>query len=164
MTDHDDSDREAAAGDGRDETHTERMDRNWDELLQELRVAQTGVQLQAGFLMTLPFQARFTQLTDGQRTLYLIAFGLAILATALLVAPVPLHRMLFRKNRKGDLVDGASKLTGGGLVALALSLVTAVGLIFEVTLGGAAGPVGALGAVVLLGSLWLAYPARLRSR
>jgi hypothetical protein len=162
MTDHDEPD--AKPGDGRDETHAERMDRNWDELLQELRVAQTGVQLQAGFLMTLPFQQRFTQLTDGQRSLYLVAFALSILATALLVAPVPLHRLLFRQNRKGDLVDGASKLTGGGLVALALSLVTAVWLIFEVTLGGVAGPLGAAAAAVLLGSLWLAYPARLRSR
>lgn len=163
MSEHRDEDA-PARDDGRDESHAERMDRNWDELLQELRVAQTGVQLQAGFLMTLPFQQRFTQLTDGQRTLYLLAFGLAILATALLVAPVPLHRMLFRRNRKGDLVDGASRLTAAGLVALALSLVTAVALIFDVTLGGSAGMLGAVGAALLLASLWLAYPARLRSQ
>jgi hypothetical protein len=159
----DDVERAGDRGD-RDETPTERMDRNWDELLQELKVAQTGVQLQAGFLMTLPFQQRFTQLSAGQRDLYLVAFGFAILATALLVAPVPLHRVLFRRHRKGQLVDSASRLTGAGLISLALSLVAAVALIFDVTLGGAAGLAGAVGAAVVIGSLWLVHPVRLRNR
>jgi hypothetical protein len=71
----------AAADDGRRETPAERSDRNWNELLQELRVTQTGVQILTGFLLTLPFQERFEDLDDHQRTLYLILVALAVLTT-----------------------------------------------------------------------------------
>ena len=79
---------EAAPNTGdRHETETEGLDRNWNELLQELRVTQTGVQILAGFLLTLPFQQRFSALEDEQRTAYLVSLSSAVLATALLVAP-----------------------------------------------------------------------------
>lgn len=81
--------------DQRGETFEERLDRNWSELLQELRVVQTGVQFLTGFLLTLPFQQRFASLTGGQRVGYLRAVGLSIGSTATLIAPVALHRMLF---------------------------------------------------------------------
>lgn len=98
---------------GRQETDAERADRNWDELLQELRVTQTGVQLLSGFLLTLPFQQRFPQIPQRDQVAYLIAFGLALVSTGLLVAPVSAHRLLFRRGAKADLVETASRFAPG---------------------------------------------------
>ena len=126
-------DRQAAsANDGRDETPLERLDRNWDELLQELRVVQTGVQILAGFLLTLPFQQRFTEIEDLNRVVYLVAFGLAVVATAFLVAPVSAHRLLFRKGEKAALVALANRCARVGLVALALAVSAVAFVIFDV--------------------------------
>src|ERR1700761_9409642 len=86
--------------DQRDETPIQQLDRNWAELLQELRVTQTGVQLLTGFLLTLPFQQRFTELPAAPRAVYLVAVGAAFLSTVMLVAPVSLHRLLFREHRR----------------------------------------------------------------
>src|SRR6478752_8344398 len=80
-----------------DETPTQRADRNWDELLQELRVAQTGVQVLTGFLLTLPFQARFTHLDAVQQATYLTAVVLGVVSIALLIAPLSSHRLLFHQ-------------------------------------------------------------------
>src|SRR3712207_4786869 len=92
------SDDRTRSGDGRHETPAERSDRNWNGLLQELRVTQTGVQILTGFLLTLPFQERFEDLDGYQRTLYLVLVLLAILTTGLITAPVSLHRILFGKR------------------------------------------------------------------
>src|ERR1700712_5741847 len=86
----------------RNETPTERLDRNWTDLLQELRVVQTGVQLLTGVLLTLPFQQKFSRLTDGERGIYLFAVAASILATGFLQAPVSVHRALFRKHRRKE--------------------------------------------------------------
>src|SRR5882757_630628 len=83
----------------RSETETERLDRNWSSLLQELRVAQTGVQLLTGFLLTLPFQQRFDVLDHTMRIVYLVTVGFSVTATILLIAPVGMHRLLFRQHR-----------------------------------------------------------------
>src|SRR6059058_4764882 len=95
---------------GRKETEIERLDRNWTDLLQELRVVQTGVQLLTGFLLTLPFQQKFSRLTDGERGVYLFAVATSIVATGFLQAPVSLHRALFRKHRRKETVLAAHKL------------------------------------------------------
>ncbi|OSG24010.1 DUF6328 family protein, partial [Salmonella enterica] len=93
---------------GRSETYVERMDRNWDELMQELRVTQTGAQILVGFLLTIPFQQTFADLDDYQRTLYLVLVVLAVTGTSLIIAPVAMHRALFRKGRKPELVRWAN--------------------------------------------------------
>lgn len=148
----------ASAQDGRDETPLERLDRNWDELLQELRVVQTGVQILAGFLLTLPFQQRFTRIEELDRVVFLTAFGLAVVATAFLVAPVSAHRLLFRKGEKAALVTFASHCARVGLVALALAVSAVAFVIFDVVTGiGVA--VAAAGAALLLFAVnWLALP------
>ena len=110
----------AQAEDSRDETEDERADRNWAELLQELRVTQMGVQILTGFLLTLPFQERFETLDTVQRNIYLCLVVLSVLATGLLVAPVSLHRMMFRKHLKARLVTSADRLARMGLVVLAV--------------------------------------------
>ena len=91
------TDPDALAGSGRNETREEQLDRNWMELIQELRVLQTGVQILAGFLLTLPFQQRFQTLDRFQVTLYLVNVGLAALTTAFILLPVSVHRRLFRE-------------------------------------------------------------------
>lgn len=148
----------------RDETATERFDRNWDELLQELRVTQTGVQILAGFLLTIPFQQRFADLTDGQRTAYLVAVATAVLATTLLVAPVSAHRLLFRRRAKRQLVRLADASARAGLFALAASIVTVTWLIFDVVVGGGAAIVAAALAFTLFLVNWLVVPLVVRSR
>lgn len=150
--------------DGRTETPEQRSDRNWNELLQELRVMQTGVQILTGFLLILPFQAGFADLDDYQRGVYLTLLLVSITATGLLVAPVALHRTLFRRQRKQSVVTGGDRMTRAGLVLLAVALSGTALLVFDVVLGRVAGIVtGASMAVVLLG-LWAVVPAVVRRR
>ena len=150
--------------DDRDETPAERMDRNWSELLQELRVTQTGTQILTGFLFTIPFQQRFGDLDEFQRTTYLVLVILAVLATALIVAPVSVHRILFRKHLKRLLVQGGDLLARGGLVALALVLTGCTLLLFDVVVSRTAGIVagGSVGAVLLLA--WWVVPVVVERR
>jgi hypothetical protein len=107
---------------GRDETDTQRLDRNWSRLLQELRVAQTGVQLLTGFLLTLPFQQRFAQLDGVMRTVYLVTVGCSIGATILLIAPVSMHRLLFRRHQLSTVVSAAHSYAMVGMLLLGVAL------------------------------------------
>src|ERR1051326_7498703 len=101
---------------GRDESAAERADRNFTELLQEVRVAQTGVQILFAFLLTMPFSARFTAIGAVDRAVYVVTLLAAAGASALLVAPVAYHRQVFRQHRKAELVDTASRFARTGLV------------------------------------------------
>ncbi|TDE92720.1 sodium:proton antiporter [Occultella glacieicola] len=148
--------------DGRDETDSERADRNWDELMQELRVTQTGTQILTGFLLTLPFQQRFADLRPDQVAIYLVLVALALVATALVVAPVSLHRLLFRRRRKPELVSAGNRLAQVGLVALALVITGTALFVFDVVLGRSAALIAAGSALVVLLGLWVLLPRRLR--
>jgi hypothetical protein len=148
----------------RSETPTERLDRNWDELLQELRVTQTGVQLLAGFLLTLPFQQRFATITESQRTAYLMALAAAIVSTTLLVAPVSAHRLMFRRHAKHQLVGFADWAARVGLVTLSISIVSATYLITDVVVGRGAALTAAAAAIVVFVVNWLVIPLVVRSR
>ncbi|SCX13245.1 DUF6328 family protein [Mycolicibacterium fluoranthenivorans] len=146
----------------RDETATQRLDRNWSSLLQELRVVQTGVQLLTGLLLTLPFQNRFDRLDDQMRTVYLVTVACSVGATILLVAPIGMHRLMFRRHRLDVIVSGAHRLACCGLILLALALAGVAVLIFDVVAGTRAGLVaGGVTAVALVG-LWLVLPLLLR--
>lgn len=148
----------------RHETATERLDRNWVELLQELRVTQTGVQILAGFLLTLPFQQGFAGLDSVQTTAYLVSMAAAVAATSLLVAPVSAHRLLFRRRAKASLVEFADRAALIGLVALAVSVNAATFLIFDVVVGRAAAVVATICAFVLFVVNWAALPLAMRRR
>lgn len=145
-------------------TATERLNRNWDDLLQELRVAQTGVQLLTGLLLTVPFQARFDALVAHQRVVFLVAISLSATATALLIAPVVLHRVLFRRNARRPLVRAGQRFAVAGLVVLGLAVVTVVDLIFEVVAGPVAGIAAAAVAAVVFLTLWVLVPITVRRR
>jgi O-antigen/teichoic acid export membrane protein len=146
------------------ETPSERLDRNWTEMLQELRVVQTGVQLLTGFLLTLPFQQRFSMLSEAARGVYLSAVSASILATGFLQAPVSLHRALFRKHRRAETVQLAHRLAIVGIVCLACAVVLVTTLIFQVLLGWTGGVVAGVLAFLLLLGLWLVTPWRVRTR
>ena len=128
-------DDETPSGD-RGETEDERADRRYDELLQELRVAQTGVQFLFAFLLTLAFTQRFAQITDFQHRLYVGTLMATTIASALLIGPVPMHRILFRHGLKPRLVRGADVMARGGLAMLLLAINGAVLLILDVVLTG----------------------------
>jgi Family of unknown function (DUF6328) len=146
----------------RHETPTERLDRNWTELLQELRVVQTGVQLLTGFLLTLPFQQKFSQLSPGKQDIYLVTVIAAVAATCFLIAPVALHRTLFRQHARRVTVDVAHRLAVAGIVLFAAATVGVVLLIFEVVRSVPAGVVAAVGVLLLIVVLWLVLPLSLR--
>jgi hypothetical protein len=151
-------------GTERDETPAERADRNWSELLQELRVTQTGIQILSGFLLTIPFQSRFTDLDPVLVWVYLAAVVCGTLATMLVVAPVPLHRTLFRRHVKRRVVDAADAMAKAGLAALALTVILVTALVFGFVLGAGPGLAAAgIGAVVFAGG-WLVVPLVLRGR
>lgn len=152
------------AQDARDETEAERLDRNYAELLQELRVTQTGVQILFAFLLTLAFTQRFGQITSFQRATYVVTLLFAAGAAALLIGPVPFHRLLFRRDEKRALVFAANRMALGGLCFLLVAIVGAVLLILEVTLGRTAALwLSALVAAWFL-LLWLVVPLASRTR
>jgi hypothetical protein len=146
----------------RSETGTERLDRNWSNLLQELRVTQTGVQLLTGFLLTLPFQQRFDRLDQLMRAIYVATVACSISATIALVAPVAIHRLLFRQRRLNQLVSAAHRLTIAGLALLGLALVGVAVVVVDMVYGSDAALSG--GAIALAGfvMLWLVLPLLLR--
>ncbi|MHA6668703.1 DUF6328 family protein [Homoserinimonas sp. A447] len=148
----------------REETESERLDRNWNEILQELRVTQTGTQILTGFLLTVAFQNRFTELDGVQVTLYLALVAGAIMTTALGLAPVSLHRQLFRKRAKDEIVKIANSSLQLTLFGIALVLSGTAALIFDVVVGRAAGIiVGAVTLLIVL-VLWLVVPMVRRLR
>jgi hypothetical protein len=151
-------------GPERNETATERADRNWSELLQELRVTQTGLQILTGFLLTVPFQQRFGELPGGLRIVFLVALGLAVLSTVLVVAPVASHRILFRRRAKTELVSAADRLTKAGLTTLAITIVAVVVLVFGFVAGTAAAVVAGGVAAAFFVFQWVVVPARLLGR
>src|SRR3954468_4193170 len=111
------------ADDERGETPLQRLDRNWADLLQELRVVQTGVQLLTGFLLTLPFQSRFEQLSELQQAIYLATVSFSVASTGFLIAPVSLHRILFRQHARHVMVAISHRLALIGLGLLGVAIV-----------------------------------------
>lgn len=149
---------------GRHETPAERADRNWSDLLQELRVSQTGTQLIAGFLMTLPFQERFADLDAFQRGWYLGLVALAALTIALTLTPVAIHRRVFGAQIKARLVQAGHIVTRVSLAAIALLLAGIVVLIFDVVVSRQAASIAGAAALAVLLALLLVLPALVARR
>lgn len=148
----------APADDGRNESEDERIDRNVAELLQELRVASLGVQVLFGFLLSLPFTTRFSQLDHAQRILYQASLLLAAGATALLTAPVAYHRIVFRRHQKRRLLAASNSLALCGLAAVGLAISAAVWLVVSTVDSGAVVPVMAAVMPLVFVGLWFVLP------
>ena len=138
------------------------INRNWTELIQELRSTQTGVQVLTGFLLTVPFSSRFDTLDDVQRTAYLLVLSGAVAATAAILSPVAYHRILFRRGRRPWLVTTANKVARAGLVLVALTTCGVVFLTFDLAIGRTGGVVASLVALVGYLVLWVGIPLRAR--
>ncbi|MGW6377222.1 DUF6328 family protein [Rhodococcus sp. NPDC055112] len=146
----------------RHETATERLDRNWASILQELRVVQTGVQLLTGFLLILPFQERFAELSTYEQWVYLATVILSIAATVLLIAPVGMHRILFRQRKLDTLVTSAHRFELWGLILLGLTLTGVVMLIIGTVIDPIVGAIAGGCAAIAFGYFWIALPLRYR--
>jgi hypothetical protein len=134
------------------------LDRNWNELLQELRVAQTGTQILTGFLLTLPFSSNFAKLSHDQEQLYLVVLIGSVIATGLNVAPVAYHRILFRQRKRRWLVAAANLAARAALIMLALDSAAVILFVFDVVVGGAAAVIAAVAVLAFLLLLWGAVP------
>ena len=143
---------------GRRETHEERADRNWQDLLQELRVSQTGVQLLAGFLVTLPFQSGFSDLTSFQQQWYVGLLGLAFVTVGVTLAPVSIHRHLFRDGMKPALVRAAHLLTELALALIAVLLAAIAFLVIDVVLDRTSAVIASVAALCVLLVLLVGLP------
>ncbi|MER5543939.1 DUF6328 family protein [Streptomyces sp. NPDC001118] len=149
---------------GRDETAEERADRRWGELIQEVRVAQTGVQVLFGFLLTVVFTPRFAQLDRTDRTIYIVTIVLGAAATGALIGPVSVHRLVAGRRVKPQAVVWAARLTLVGLVLLLATMTSALLLVLRVATHGSY--VLWLVAAVLAWYLlcWFAWPLWTRHR
>ena len=136
----------------------ETLTRNWDELLQEIRVTQTGVQILTGFLLTVPFSNRFGELTAFQQDVYLAVLAGSVLTTGLVVAPVAMHRVLFRQRRRELLVEWGNRFAMSGLALLALTVSGVVLLVVDVVVGTTAGWVASGALLLVLTALWAVLP------
>jgi Family of unknown function (DUF6328) len=152
------------AHDDRDESRMERLDRNTVELLNELRVASTGIQVLLAFLLVIPFNARFTRLTSFERGLYMGTLICIAIAAVLLIGPSIHHRLLFRQREKAYLVDTGSRLMVLSSIFLAIGLIGIMLLISELVVGGAGAiAIGVCAAVVVAG-IWFGLPLNRRRR
>jgi len=159
-----DVDPEDDVRDGRDESADERADRNWNEVLQELRVMQTGTQILTGFLLALAFQPAFTDLDDAQRTFYLVLVVLSALSSIIALAPVALHRWLFRQRAKPHVVDYGHAALITALVTVSLLLVGVVGFVFDVVVDQQSAIVAVIALTVVILVTWIIVPLGMRAR
>jgi hypothetical protein len=149
---------------GRHETAAERADRNWIDLLQELRVSQTGAQLIAGFLLTLPFQSTFADLDRFQVSVYLALVLLSVATIALTLTPVAVHRRLFGKHVKEDLVRAGHRTMYAVICAIGLLITGIVLLVFDVVVGRGVAVAAAAAVLVLTAALLVAVPREVDRR
>jgi hypothetical protein len=140
------------------ETEKERTTRRWNEMLQELRVAQTGVQVLTGFLLTVPFTQRFGDLDPTTEVAYLITVCSAVLATCLLIAPVAFHRVLFGKSEKEWLVHAANIAARGGLAMLIVTMCGVMFVVFDLVVGTTAAIIATALTAGIFVTLWLVVP------
>lgn len=144
------------------ESEHQRLTRNVNELLGELRVAQAGVQILFGFLLAVVFTPMFREMGLLEKSLHLSAVMLAVLSTALLSAPAAWHRVLFRAGRRYEILRKGNRLVLTGLVCLALAVTVTVALIGKVVFGTAAMIVLAVVVAIVFGYFWFFAPLRLR--
>ena len=158
MTTTERGDNSSASQDDDEESEKERLTRNFNELLQELRVSQTGVQILTGFLLTVPFTNKFGNLDGFQRDGYLVTLCGAVVATALIIAPAAFHRTLFRKGQKAWVVATADRSARAGLFALAFTVSGVVWLVFDVVKDRPTGLIAGGVALMVFIALWVVFP------
>lgn len=150
--------------DGRNESEEQRADRQWQELVQEIRVAQTGVQILFGFLLTVVFTPHFQGLSQTDKTLYIVTVVLGSLSTGALIGPVAFHRIVSGRRIKPLAVTWASRLTFVGIVLLLATLTAALLLVLRVATDNAFVPWLVAGVLAWYLLCWFALPLWARTR
>nr|WP_308344933.1 DUF6328 family protein [Streptomyces sp. ISL-94] len=152
------------AADGPPESARERVNRRWAEILQETRVAQTGVQVLFGFLLSIAFTSRFDELTTFDRALYVVTVVLGASSTAALIAPVAIHRCLSGLRMKDEVVEAAGRMMVCGMALLALTIACTLLLILDVVLPRPLAQVLVASVMGWFALCWYVLPLRLRRR
>jgi hypothetical protein len=152
----------AATGYTRDESEAESLDRHWQELLQELRVAQAGAQILFAFLLTIAFTQPFRDADAVTQRVYAVTLVLAALATALLIGPVPLHRLLFRQRMRDRMVAIAGPMASGGLFLLMLAMAGGVFMALDTALSRTTAVIIVIAVIVCFVVLWYVLPVVVR--
>ena len=150
--------------DGRPETPAQRADRNWTDVLQELRVLQTGTQILTGFLLALAFQPAFADLEAGWRAFYLVLVALSASSAVVALAPVALHRAVFQRGIKPSVVRFGHFCLRAALGFVSLLLVGVVAFVFGVVVGTGAAVAGGVVLAAAILVLWVVVPVMLRRR
>ncbi|MFD7160505.1 DUF6328 family protein [Kribbella sp. NPDC059898] len=146
------------------ETSGERLDRHWSELLQELRLVQTGTQILFAFLLGIAFQNQF-HTTDGfTHAVYACTIVAAALAVGLFLAPVAFHRFLYRQGRRDQLVTIADHLARGGMACLVVSICGGLLIALDVVLPRLAAAAVVGGVLLWFLAFWLILPAYVRQK
>ncbi len=146
------------------ETELQRSQRQLLELLNEVRVAMPGVQVLFAFLLALPFQARFGELSDAEKALYFAALLAAATSSACFVASAALHRLLFRHGQRAYIIAVSNRLVIAGIVGLAAAMAAAITLVTAFIYSSTAAWIVAGGTLLVLGGLWFALPLSRRIR
>ncbi|MEU1271168.1 DUF6328 family protein [Streptomyces sp. NPDC005799] len=149
---------------GRHETDEERADRKWSDLIQEVRVAQTGVQILFGFLLTVVFQQKYASLEDTDKTIYIVTVVLGAAATGALIGPVSLHRLVSGQRVKAEAVEWASRMTFVGLLLLLATMTSSLLLILRVATHNEAVPWIVTAVVAWYALCWFVVPMWTRRR
>jgi hypothetical protein len=142
----------------RDETPPQRLDRNTVELLNELRIAGTGIQVMFAFLLIVPFNTGWKQVDGFERTVYFVTLLVVALAAILLMAPPIHHRLLFRHGEKPFLIQVGNYMAIGGMTCLGLGFIGILVLVADVVVGGAAPAVVGVLAGATIAGLWFVLP------
>jgi hypothetical protein len=145
-----------------EETERERLNRNLDQLLQELRVALPGVQVLFAFLLAVPFATRFDRVDQFERVVFFVALLFAALSLVLLMAPSIQHRILFRHDQKHYLVHAGTALAIAGMSSLACSVTLSLALVAHFLYGMWAALIAGGAAIVAFGLIWYALPIKRR--
>jgi hypothetical protein len=148
----------SGSGDGKDESHAERLDRELIELLNEIRVLLPGVQVLFAFLLTAPFASGFERVTEFQRDLYAVCLLSALAATVCLVAPTSYHRIRFRERDKEALLQISNRLIIAGSALLAVSMTCSVLLVGDYLFSRTVAVVATVLTALAFASLWYVLP------
>jgi O-antigen/teichoic acid export membrane protein len=152
----------AAESDDGTESRDERLARNVSELLQELRVAQAGVQFLFGFLLAVAFTEHYARASGFEQVVHLVAVMFATASVALLTAPAAWHRLLFRRGQRPEILRVANVLMVAGLACLAIAMTATVLLLFKVVAGTVVATVFTVFVAAMFAALWFVLPLRNR--
>ncbi len=134
------------------------LDRELNELLQELRVILPGIQVLFAFLLIVPFQSSFQAAGDRTETAYFVAFAATSLAYVCTIAPGVQHRLRWRRHDKEALLRTANRLTVVATLLIGAAIAAVVFLITDYLYGPAAGAACATVVTGLATVLWWALP------